>query len=207
MVNERDVQGVQKKIHEHLNRYADKIIVSQYSGNKSVTREDGETWTDVDGKEWVQEGKYAQSVSKLIDAKTPWWCPVCGSTLKDIDVKFYRLRGKCHGCVVKEETEMRIDGTWKDYNDGHVMRNQMSALQDRIIELAYYLETLCDLEFPIFDEERGNLLMIEKWNLPLDEVREKVGEDLVALNNTLTEIEEEYVERFGALPGEETNEE
>ena len=195
----QEMAAVYGKIQDQLNKYADKVVVSQYTPQRhSENRVEGERWKDADGKEWELKNGIAQSIVKLQDAKTPWWCPKCTLPLKtELDVKMWRRRGKCHECVLKEETVMRLEGTFDDYQDRKMLENKMGFYRDRIIELAYFLENLYAPEFQIYNEDTGAMVMVETWEVPLDQLRKDVGEELVHCNKILTEMEETYRERWG----------
>jgi len=205
MINTDEARKVHGAIQKRFKAYADKIIfpVTQHKRH-TEGRVEGETWTDSDGKKWEMKNGFPQSITKLDGAKTPWWCPECGLPLNNrLHMKMFRKKGKCHRCVVEEETKMRMDGTYKDYEDKNLLLNKMAYFRDRVIELAYYLENLHSQEFQIYNEDLGTLVMVEKWEVPLDKLRKDVGDELVNCNRLLTEMEDKYRERWGHLPGEE----
>ena len=76
-MKKKEFVKVQKQINEKMNKYADRIIVSQYTGQKGPNRKEGEVWHDNEGKKWTLKKGIKQSISPLQDAKPPWWCPVC----------------------------------------------------------------------------------------------------------------------------------
>lgn len=206
MVNQEELSKVHNKIQGHFNKYANKIMVSQHIPEKhhSVGRKEGEKWKDRDGKLWEVKHGIVQSVSKLQDAKTPWWCPKCTRPLNsDLHLKMYRKRRMCHRCVLEEDTQMRLNGTFEDFQDKKLLQNKMAFYRDRVIELAYFLENLHAPEFQIFNEDTGTMVMVEKWEVPLDQLRKDVSESLEHVIKVVTEMEEMYRERWGYLPGEE----
>ena len=72
-MKKKEFVKVQKRIHDQMNKYADKIIVGQYTGEKEPQRQEGDFWKDRDGKQWTVKGGIKQSISPLQGAKTPWW--------------------------------------------------------------------------------------------------------------------------------------
>jgi len=205
MVNQEELRKVHTKITDHFKKHADKIVVSQYTPKQHYEgRQEGERWTDSDGKLWEMKNGIPQSVSKLQAAKTPWWCPRCGLPLNTkLHEKIYFKKGFCHRCELEDDTKRRVEGTHKDYEDRALLLNKMGYYRERIIELAYYLETLHSPEFQIYDEQRGTLVMTEKWDMDLTTLRQDIGKELVDYNNALKEMEETYRERWGPLPNEE----
>lgn len=96
---------------------------------------DGDVWTDKDGIEWIQTG--ASRISKkLYDTKelTRQVCSVCNRDVawsnNQNDIKFFNKTGKCYDCVIEEEHQMRLDGTFEIYEKIKVIKNQRSYLKD-----------------------------------------------------------------------------
>jgi hypothetical protein len=106
-----------------------------YEPKKEAVRKDGEVWKDRDGKEWIQTG--ATKISKsLYDARNATR-QICSSCKMDIywggnnyDEKVFLKTGKCYECVIKEETQMRLDGTFDSYEKIKVIKNQRSFLKE-----------------------------------------------------------------------------
>lgn len=96
---------------------------------------DGDVWTDKEGIEWIQVG--ASRISKkLHDVKesTRQICSVCNRDVawsnNQNDVKFFNKTGKCYDCVIEEEHQMRLNGTFETYEKIKVIKNQRSYLVD-----------------------------------------------------------------------------
>ena len=196
-----DFKKVQKKISDQMNRYADKIVVSQYTGIPEPKREEGDLWKDSDGKQWTVKKGIKQSISPLQDAKTPWWCPQCGKTMDKLDVKTFRATTKCYDCVAKQESRLKMDGEWDNYKEQRILENQIDWLKDRIVELTYYHETLSSPEIYHFDEDSAKVLMIDKYSIPVDTVKKDIKEEVVGMNKTLKEKEKEYEDKYGEVNG------
>ena len=62
---------------------------------------------------------------------------------------------------VKDETEMRRNGTWKEYEQEKIRANYRSALIDYIEELKDLHRTVKKPEFLLADDK--NILMNETW--------------------------------------------
>ena len=196
-----EFKKVQKKINDQMNKYADKIIVGQYTGEKEPDRQEGDSWKDHDGKLWTLKNGIKQSVSPLQDAKTPWWCPECGKSMDKLDVKTFRAVTKCYDCVAKEESRLKMDGKWDQYKEKKILQNQMDWLKDRIVELTYYYETLSNPEIYHFDEDSAKVLMIDKYSIPIDTVKKDIKAEVVGMNKSLKEKEKEYEEKYGEAHG------
>ena len=192
---------VQKNISDQMNKYADKIIVGQYTGKKEPKRKEGEFWKDRDGKQWTVKGGIKQSISPLQGAKTPWWCPVCGKTMTKLDVNTFRATTKCYDCVAKEESRLKMDGLWDKHKEKKILENQIDWLKDRIVELTHYHDTLSNPEIQHFDSDTGVILKIDKYSMPLDTVKKDLRAEVVGMNKSLKEKEIEYEEKHGEQDG------
>jgi predicted RNA-binding Zn-ribbon protein involved in translation (DUF1610 family) len=200
-MKKKEFAKVQKQIHDKMNKYADKIIVGQYTGEKEPERKEGDLWQDRDGKQWTVKKGIKQSISPLQDAKTPWWCPECGKTMDKLDVKTFRVTSHCYDCVAKEESRLKMDGKWDDHREKKILENQIDWLKDRIVELTLYHDTLSNPEIQHFDHKTGAVLMVDKYSIPLDTVKKDIRAEVVGMNKSLKEKEKEYEEKHGELNG------
>lgn len=148
-----------------------------YNGPAEVKRKDGDTWIDRDGTEWIQVG-YTRMTKKMKEIRENTK-QVCASCNRDIfwsgdknDEIMFKKTGKCYDCVIEEETKMRLDGTYENYEKTKIIKNQQSflkELEDKIKESIQYLENKSNkLEFI---NEDGST---ELWS---DTQREKLLED------------------------------
>jgi len=187
-------KGVQETIQKKMNTYANKIVVSQYSGKKEYVGKEGEFWTDDENRQWTMKNGIKQRISPLESAKTPWWCPVCSKTMDNLDVKAWRVHVKCYDCVAKDESRMKMDGTWKNHKKKGILNNQIAYLTDKLIELTYYHDTLSNPEYMTFDDDTGKILMVDKYQIPLDKVKTDIMTEVVNMNKLLKEKEQELEE-------------
>ena len=187
MKNEEALNNVRRKISEKLNK-DDQRLVFGWRGEPEPTRKEGDTWEDVDGKKWTIKNGIRQSVTKLDGAKTPWWCPKCSKPLNHrYDVKFWRIRGHCMDCNVKEEMKIRQQGpeAWYKYERDVMLRNYIAEVRDKIAELQDYHDTVSKPEFVNADETR--VLMIEKWDVDIDKIKADLKADIAQLQKWLDE--------------------
>ena len=200
-MKKKEFAKVQKQINDKMNRYADKIIVGQYTGEKEPKRKEGDFWKDRNGKQWTVKRGIKQSISPLQGAKTPWWCPECGKTMDKLDVKTFRARTRCYDCVAKEESRIKMDGLWDTHKEKKILENQIDWLKDRIIELTHYHDTLSNPEIHHFDSDTGVVLKIDKYSIPIDTVKKDIRAEVVGMNTSLKEKEKEYEEKHGEQNG------
>jgi hypothetical protein len=181
------INDVRRKLNEVMKKTDERIVVG-WRPAAEEKRTEGEVWTDADDRKWTVKNGTRQSISKLGAAKTPWFCPNCEKSMSHrLDVKYWRIRNKCMDCVIKEETEMRRNGTWKEYETAKVKENYIAFLKDKIQELTHLHETVSSPEVVHADGER--ILMIEKWNVDIDKVKSDISEDLKGLQELLQKVE------------------
>ena len=196
-MKKKEFANVQKQIRTQMNKYADKIIVGQYTGEKEPKRNEGDFWKDRDGKQWTVKGGIKQSISPLQDAKTPWWCPDCGKSMTKLDVNTFRATSQCYDCVAKAESKLKMGGLWDEHKEKKILESQIDWLKDRIVELTHYHDTLSNPEIHHFDDDTGVILKIDKYSMPLDTVKKDLRDEVVGMNKSLKEKEKEYEEKHG----------
>ena len=195
--NEEALGDVRRKVAEKMNKDASKLVFG-WRGEPEPTRKEGDVWEDINGKKWTVKNGIRQSVTKLDDAKTPFWCPKCSKPLNHkFDVKFWRLRGHCMDCNVKFETELRRQGKWEEYERKILLRNYIASLKDKIQEFQHYYDNLSKPEFLIMDEHEKKVLMFEKWDVDINTVKKDLEDEIEDLKKHL----EETIEKYGT--GEE----
>jgi len=177
---EKALHNVRQKIAEVVKKEGNRIVVGYRGEAKTYT--EGETWEE-DGKQWEFKNGIKQSVSKTQDARTPMFCPNCQKVMGHwLDTKFWRLRGVCQDCVLKDEAKMRISGDWSQYELLGELRNQVAHLTERIAEITSYRDALTQPEIIHADDEK--ILMVEKWTVDLNKIRTDMTTDI----NELTEL-------------------
>lgn len=138
-MEEDKVAAIRDKLAQKINKF-DRPIFGWTPEN--IERSEGETWTDDDGKMWTVKNGIKQSITKLQDAKTPWWCPKCERAMNHrFDDKFYRLYDMCYTCTIDTHTKMMLDGTWEEFEQKKLKENEIAWLKDHIIECKEYIRT------------------------------------------------------------------
>lgn len=191
MANEDALNNVRRKINEVLKKNDERIVVGWRPGLEQK-REEGEVWEARDGSKWTIKNGIRQKITKLDAAKTPWWCPKCSKPLNHrLDIKFWRIRGHCMDCNTKLETEMRRNGTWDKYEQ-HLMRaNYISALKDRIAKLEDVKNSLGPIQVINADDQTGNLLNNEVWEVDVEKITADIDADLDILRQNLVAAEKD----------------
>lgn len=190
MKNENALNDVRRKVSEVMKKEGDKLVFG-WRGEPEPTRQEGDEWEDSSGKKWTIKNGVKQSVTKLDTAKTPYWCPRCTKPLNHrFDMKFWRIRGQCMDCVIKDETEMRRQGKWEEYERKVMLRNYIAEVKDKIAELQNFHDTFSKPEFVNADDT--NILMIEKWDVDVDKVKADIQKDIQMLQENLRVTIEQY---------------
>ena len=198
--NEEALNDVRRKVAEKLKK-DDQRLVFGWRGEPEPTRKEGDVWEDINGKKWTIKNGIRQSVTKLDDAKTPWWCPRCNKPMNHrFDIKFWRIRGHCMDCVIKDETEIRRQGKWEEYERKIMLRNYIAQVEDKIAELQSYHDEVSKPEFLIMNENEKTVLMMEKWDINIDKLKSDIRDDIETLQNYLNEA----IAKYGTGEDDET---
>jgi len=179
------VAEMRRKLESKLNKW-DRPIFG-YVGKK-IVRTEGEKWEDEDGKLWEFKNGIAQSISKLQDAKSPWWCPKCGKGMGHrFDSKFYRLYNQCYNCTIEEHTRMKIAGTFDAFEKKMMRANEKSFLKDKIDERKDYIRTFRVPQAHYSNGGWDNLAKLSHFKEMFDTIRE----DITFCETRLKAIEDE----------------
>ncbi len=190
--NQDALNDVRRKVAEKL-KQDDQRLVFGWRGEAEPTRKEGDVWEDVHGKRWTIKNGIRQTITKLDDAKTPFWCPKCSKPLNHrFDVKFWRIRGHCMDCNIKFESQLRREGKWEEYERKVILRNYIAEVKDKIAELQSYYNEVSKPEFLIMNENEKTVLMMEKWDINIDQIKADLLKDIELLNGYLKETIEQY---------------
>ncbi len=178
----------------------EKVFFSFYTPPEKAKREVGDKWVDEDGKEWEQRNGYSVSIPKIdreelekAGVLMPRFCPKCGKPLtRGLDMKMWRLNGFCMDCTAEWETQMHIDGTYKEYERSRIMANIRAFYHDVMNGLEDYVNSMD----ATYVNEFGD---VEKW----DRVNKPMLKSMIL--NDLKLLAENFEKDFGE-PLEKTNE-
>ena len=147
--------------------------------SKKGDYKEGDIWEE-GGKKWTIKDGIKQTYTKLDKVKKeailPLFCPNCGSLMKKrLDAKMYKIHKTCFDCVVKMETQLKIDGKYDEYEREIMMNNAKDMVED--FE-AYLMEAL-NTSNTQYVSEKGE---VERWKGGIDkekltkEIKEAVSE-------------------------------
>ena len=137
---QKAVHAVRQKIqNKFFNKSKITVSMLETDKDKDIKGKEnlkaGEEYKDRNGTVWIRndEGQIEQKHSFLGKFTMPMFCPTegCGKIMRGkADSKMWTYHGKCMDCVAKEETQMRIDGTWKEYERKKVEANVQAWIKD-----------------------------------------------------------------------------
>jgi hypothetical protein len=186
------LNNVRRKVAEVMKKEGDKLIFG-WRGEPQPDRKEGDVWEDSSGKRWTVKNGIKQTVTKLDDAKTPWWCPKCSKPMNHrFDLKFWRIRGHCMDCNVKFETELRRQGKWEKYQQNMMLRNYIAEVTDKIQELQHIYDNFSKPEYLLMNETEKTVLMFEQWDVDVETVKGDLLKDIELLKKNLAETIEQY---------------
>ena len=106
----------------------------------------------------------------------------------------------CMDCVAKEETKIRKEGKWNDYQRKVMLRNYIAEVKDKIEELQSFYDSFSAPEYLLMDEQEKKVLMTERWNIDEEQVKADILKDIELLRNNLVET----IKKFGTGDNDET---
>jgi len=147
---------------------------------KQINRSEGDVWEEL-GRKWTLRNGIKVSVTKLDRAKSasfvPLLCPNCSKPMKGgHDKKMFFIHNKCLDCVIKMETQLKIDGKYQEYEDKIVKANANFALDEFVNGFDSFLDSMSSNNG--FVTEQGD---IEDWHvkaLDKQKIREQVMKDV-----------------------------
>ena len=147
---------------------------------KHINRTEGDVWEEF-GRKWTIKNGIKMSVTKLDRAKkasfTPLLCPNCSKPMKgEHDKKMFFIHNKCLNCVIKFETQLKIDGKYQEYEDKIIKANANFLLDEFVSGFDSFLDSMSSSNG--FVTEQGD---IEDWHvkaLDKQKIREQVMKDV-----------------------------
>jgi hypothetical protein len=148
--------------------------------SKYISRSEGDVWEEF-GRKWTIKNGIKMSVTKLDRAKklslTPLLCPKCDKLMKtEYDKKMFRIHSTCFDCVIKMETQLKIEGKYQEYEDKIIKANANFALDEFVNGFDSFLDSMSSNNG--FVTEQGD---IEDWHvkaLDKHKIREQVMKDV-----------------------------
>jgi hypothetical protein len=157
-------------------------------------RKEGDEWQDSQGRKWIWKNGTKRRVPKKATFIVEQRCKQCNVDVRwgnYLDDQVWPKTQLCYDCFTKNETQMKIDGTWEYFDKARDLRNERSVLIEHKKKFNETLTWCQEHEGkPVeFINEDGS---IEKWETGSDikKIRDDVTKDLEIIDARLAEIDE-----------------
>jgi hypothetical protein len=180
---EKDIKRIRNLVSGN---YHDATQTQVGYSRKHIERKQGDVWEE-NGKSWTIKNGVRISVSKLDRAKSyafmPLLCPECNKPMKtEYDKKMFHIHSTCFNCVIKKETQLKIEGKWEEYALNIMKNNANFTLNEFENGFEDYMNSFDSTGFVT---EQGD---IEDWHvkaLDKQKIREEVMKNLQNARNEL----------------------
>jgi hypothetical protein len=168
--------------------------VHGYEGETEVKHEVGEIWTDSDGKKWQQHKGFKSAVTDLDSVRN--FLSKLSNCSKDecktikythIDKKLIRKTGMCLDCLQKEETLLRLDGTWPYYEDYKITRNSLAFVIDDKMKMEDAFRGLAKTYDMITETGQTEQWT---WDIDIEQVKEDLQKDITGAAEAIETLKE-----------------
>ena len=104
-----------KKIQAMLDEKSPRKIQVGAEPKTIYQREEGEKWTDTNGREWVKENGARKQITKMPPRGFDK-CKDCEKLiLKDLDQDTYNRMQRCYHCQLEFEADLSRKGEWQNW--------------------------------------------------------------------------------------------
>ena len=180
-------------ISDYLSGNRPFVSVGYDSNLENNTHKEGEEWEDSQGNKWVLKNGARQKVPKKAKFINEQRCKCCNADVRFgsyLDDRVWPKTQFCYDCFIEEETNLKIMGVWKEFNELRDLKNEKSVLTD-LRNKFEESKKWCDEHMgqPItFVEEDGSL---EKWDgdIDYDKINADLVKDLDVLYKRLLELD------------------
>ena len=159
---------------------------------KSIERQIGDTWEDDKGQSWIQKNGYKAKVGKLSKIRRvieQSVCPACSKKTTNFDKQFITREGKCHECLLKQETLMSCEGyvkkdpIYQRWERDKIRKNVNSFLKDAAKDVEMLKQKFTKSDFVNSDGT------IDKWKLPesVDTIHQSLDKQFEQFKDELLE--------------------
>lgn len=153
-----------------------------YEKEGDKKREVGERWIDKDGVEWEQKDGFRANLTKMDEVReflqkiSKCSSPNC-KTIKysTADKKAIVKTTLCIDCLAKQETQLRLDGTWNFYEDYKITLNKLDYVRDL---KAQYEEALQGITQQVEMVNENGTISNWQWDIDIEKVKEDIKSDI-----------------------------
>ena len=171
----------------------DRALRDVLSGGKSKKR----IMVGYNGKKKKQGDIKGKLTDIMMEVRMPWFCPKCDKIMKKrLDNKFWRLFNHCFDCQIEIEHEMRVNGSFENYEKRKFFENRKSAILEQIQSIENW-KNQGDMEIVEPVNVNTGFVHIEKYEIPKElvvEADEALAELNVTLGNVNAKLDELYAD-------------
>ncbi len=140
-INNADLQRVRNLITK---QFTNGTQIQGGYVKKSIPRNEGDIWAENNKKFTIKNG-IKINITSTDDVRAsvivPLFCPKCSSIMKhENDKKMYGIYGHCFSCQIKEETEMKINGTYVEFEKSKLRQNLISIadeIEEELVDMVH----------------------------------------------------------------------
>ena len=153
-----------------------------YEKEADKKREVGEKWVDKDGVEWEQKDGFRTNLTKM-DKVREFLQKISKCSSSECKTIKYSTADKktivkttlCIDCLAKQETKLRLDGTWDFYEDYKITLNKLGYVRDL---KAQYEEALEGVKQQVEMVNENGTISNWQWDIDIEKVKEDIKKDI-----------------------------
>lgn len=153
-----------------------------YEKEADKKREIGEKWVDSEGVEWEQKDGFRTNLTKM-DKVREYLQKVSKCSSSECKTIKYSTADKkaivkttlCIDCLAKQETQLRVDGTWPFYEDYKMTLNKLGYVRDLKVQ---YEEALEGVRQQVEMVNENGTISNWQWDIDIEKVKEDIRTDI-----------------------------
>ena len=153
-----------------------------YEKEADKKREVGEKWVDGEGVEWEQKDGFRTNLTKM-DKVREYLQKVSKCSSSECKTIKYSTADKkaivkttlCIDCLAKQETQLRVDGTWPFYEDYKITLNKLGYVRDLKVQ---YEEALEGIKQQVEMVNENGTISNWQWDIDIEKVKEDIRTDI-----------------------------
>jgi len=159
--------------------FGDNTKIQKGYEKEFVERKEGDVWEENNKKWTIKNGitmSYTPTQQIRQETQLPLFCPKCGDVIKsNYDKKMFKLYSHCFTCQLKIETQMKLDGTFEEFEKNIIKANITDMVREVESDVREFMSENQDLEILTANGDK------EEWS------GEIVKENFVKDVNEMTE--------------------
>jgi len=153
-----------------------------YEKEADKKREVGEKWVDGEGVEWEQKDGFRTNLTKM-DKVREYLQKISKCSSSECKTIKYSTADKkaivkttlCIDCLAKQETQLRVDGTWPFYEDYKITLNKLGYVRDLKVQ---YEEALEGIKQQVEMVNENGTISNWQWDIDIEKVKEDIRTDI-----------------------------